>query len=131
MGLETKLRISDGIAILDLDGNLLCSRETDTLRETLLGLFGQGHTRILLNLEKVLHADSGGLGDLVAAYAAVTRRGGAVKLLRPQARILAMLRMTHIDSLVEICEDERAAVTSFGPAAKPRGMAAPSDLFNG
>jgi len=131
MGLETKVRMSSGIAILDLDGNLLCSRETDTLRETLLELFGKGHTRILLNLEKILHADSGGLGDLVSAYAAITRRGGAVKLLRPQAKILTMLRMTHIDSLVEVCEEEHAAVVSFGPPAKPRGMEAPSDLFNG
>jgi anti-sigma B factor antagonist len=131
MGLDMKVRMSNGVAILDLDGKLLCGPETGALRETLSEVFGQGHTRILLNLEKVLHADSGGLGDLVAAYTAITRRGGAIKLLRPQEKILAMLRLTHIDSLVEICDDERAAVAGFGPAAKPRGMDARSDFFSG
>jgi anti-sigma B factor antagonist len=131
MCLEMKLRLASDIAILDLEGKLLCGRETETLRESLLKLFEQGHTRILLNLEGVRHADSGGLGDLVAAYTAVTRRGGAIKVLKPHDKLLEMLRLTHIDSLLDIWDDEREAVASFGPATRPRRMETLSDFLNG
>jgi anti-sigma B factor antagonist len=131
MALEMKARTADGVTILDLEGKLLCGREADTLRESLLKLFGQGHTQILLNLENVRHADSGGLGDLVAAYTAITRRGGAIKILRPHEKIRGMLRLTHIDSLLEIWDDESASVASFGPAGGTRGMDTLSDFLNG
>jgi anti-sigma B factor antagonist len=117
MGLETNLRFSNGVAIVDLPERLAPGREGDTMRERLLALLDQGHTRILLNLAPITQADSGGLGDLVAAYAAVTRRGGEIRLVHPRPKLLAMLRMTHIDSLFEICDDESTAVRDFKRAA--------------
>jgi len=130
MSLEMSVRMSNEIAILDLEGRLAFGREGDSLRETILRIFEQGHQRILLNLESVVYADSGGLGEMVAAYAAITRRGGAIKLLKPRGKILGMLRMTHIDALFEICEDEQTAVAGFKPVASTRGTDTLSDFLN-
>ena len=120
MSLETKVRFQGGVAVIDLDGRLAFASEGQHLRDTLVGLFEQGHTHLLVNLAGLQFADSGGLGDLVAAYAAITRRGGVIKLLEPQGKILAMLRTTHIDALFEICSGESAAIASF-PAGGAEG----------
>jgi anti-sigma B factor antagonist len=115
MTMKTSLRLVKGIAIVDVSGSLVALPGEDGLRERLVRVFEDGHSRILVNLEKVEHSDSGGLGDLIASFASITRRGGAVKLLRPQQRLRQMLRTTHIESLFEVLDDEGAAVAGFEP----------------
>jgi anti-sigma B factor antagonist len=129
MSLETRVRMSGGVAVLDVEGRLVFGGEGDTLRETLIRLFEEGHRRILLNLSGLTHADSGGLGDLVAAYSAITRRGGAIKLVHPQPRILAMLHLTQIDTMFEICEDEAGAITSFQSGTVTQNQPALTDFL--
>src|SRR5690349_10617401 len=78
MRLTMKVRHVDGVAVLDFEGWLVFGREGDAMRDLLLQLFEQGHRRILINLEHLEHADSGGTGELVSAYVNIKRRGGMV-----------------------------------------------------
>jgi anti-sigma B factor antagonist len=131
MELNANVRFVNGIAVVDLEGRLTLDAAGERLRDQLIQLFEDGSSRILLNLSAVQHADSGGLGDLVAAYAALTRRGGNVKLTQPPGKIRTMLRMTHIDELFEIFDDEGAALAAFPPAEPERRPAASlSDFLN-
>lgn len=102
-----------GVTIVDVSGRITLGPEAESLRRALLSTFEAGNRCILLNLEKIAYADSSGLGDLVAAYSAITRRGGIFKLLRPSPRVQEVLAITHMDSLFEICDEEQSAVTSF------------------
>ena len=117
MSLKSELRFVDGIAVIDLKGRLSFGGDGERLRDLLLGVTEKGYLRILLNLSGLTHTDSGGLGDLVAAYTAITHRGGTIKLAAPPPKIQNMLHMTRIDSLFEICADEATAIASFPPAS--------------
>src|SRR2546423_1295234 len=130
MSLETRVRHVDGVVVIDLNGGLLFGIDGEMLRETLIGVFETGHPRILLNLAGLHHADSGGLGDLVAAYSAISRRGGALKLLNPQKKIASMLKLTHIDSLFEIFHDEQTALSAFIPGEARPQTSTLSDFLN-
>lgn len=115
MDLDVNVCFVNDITIVDLEGCLLFDTAGERVREKLLQLFNEGRSRILLNLSGVQRADSGGVGDLVAAYNDITRRGGTVKLTQPPAKIRNTLHLTHIDSLLDIFDDESAALAAFPP----------------
>jgi len=131
MTLDANVRFVNGIAVVDMHGRLMFGSTGERLRDMLMDLFEQGHSRILLNLSVVQHVDSGGLGDLVAAHAAITRRGGTLKLAQPPDKVRNMLRMTHIDSLFETYDDEASGLASFGSSDTGNRSDTLTDFFNG
>ena len=75
------------------------------------------HEAIMLNTEghvsDVDAMDSLGIGDLVGAYTIVSRRGGALKLLRPSRKIKLLMEITALDQLFEVFSEEGDALGSF------------------
>jgi len=113
MSLGTHIRYSGGITIFDLAGRLTSGLAGDSLRDKLFDAFEHGHRLLLLNCEGLTFIDSGGLGELVSAHAAIVRRGGAIKLLSPSKRLAELLQLTRLDALFEIEQEEAAALASF------------------
>ncbi|SPF43832.1 Anti-sigma factor antagonist [Candidatus Sulfopaludibacter sp. SbA4] len=113
MSFDTQIRYAGGVTIFDLNGRLTSGLAGDSLRDKLFDAFEHGHRLLLLNCEGLTYVDSGGLGELVSAYAAMVRRGGALKLLRPSKRLAELLQLTRLDALFEIEDDEAAALAGF------------------
>jgi anti-sigma B factor antagonist len=84
-----------------------------------------GKKNILLNMAEVYYIDSSGLGELVAAYTAATRRGGKLKLMKLTQRVQDVVQLTKVYRIFEVFDDETTAVRSFevvpGPEAGPAG----------
>jgi anti-sigma B factor antagonist len=70
-----------------------------------------------MNLAEVRYIDSAGLGELVAAYATVTRAGGQIKLVNTESRIKDVLQITKLGTVFELCSNEAAALKSFAAAS--------------
>jgi anti-sigma B factor antagonist len=90
------------------------------LADVISELAKKGQRKILLNLKAVKYIDSSGIGDLVRNYTSLRRQGGELKLLSPTPTVLEALRITHLDRILDIKEDEQLAVQSFSkpiPAA--------------
>ena len=125
--LEYKIRQSGDATVLDLSGRISVGEAlafgpgsgvvlTDVIGE----LAKKGQKKILLNLKAVKYIDSSGIGDLVRNYTSLRRQGGELKLLSPTPTVLEALRITHLDRILDIKEDEQLAVQSFSkpiPAA--------------
>jgi len=118
--LEYKSRQQGGVTILDLSGRISVGEALafgagsglilgDVIRE----LAQKGQQRILLNLKEVRYIDSSGIGDLVRSSTYLRRQGGDLKLLSPAPMVLEVLRITRLDKLFEITDDELSAVKSF------------------
>jgi anti-anti-sigma factor len=75
------------LIILDLKGNLRTGDGDELLREKVNSLIADGRTRISLNLADVPYVDSGGLGEIVRCYTAVSRQNGKLKLMNVNKRI--------------------------------------------
>jgi anti-anti-sigma factor len=81
----------------------------------------KGQRKILLNLNAVKYIDSSGLGELVRNYTSLRRQGGELKLLSPPPTVLEALRITHLDRILDIKEDEQLAVQSFSKPISTAG----------
>jgi anti-sigma B factor antagonist len=76
-------------------------------------LLGQGHNRIVLDLEEVPTIDSSGIGTLVRHLTAAKQAGGAIRLLKPSKFTMQTLKMVGLLNLFSTFEELPQAVASF------------------
>jgi len=118
--LEYKNRQQGKVTILDLSGRISVGEAVAfgpgsglILGNVIRELAKKGQKRILLNLKDVRYIDSSGVGDLVRSFTSLRQQGGDLKLLSPAPMVLEVLRITRLDRVVEIKDDELLAVQSF------------------
>jgi len=118
--MDCNVRHIGEVTILDLKGRLSLGEALAfgpgsdiVLTETIRDLMKAGHKKVLLNLAGITYADSSGLGQLAGALATGRTRGLELKLLSPVKQVRDLLRVTHLESVFNIQDDEAAAIASF------------------
>lgn len=109
-------RTVNEITLLDLEGNL-AREENVQFRKHITALIDAGARSLILNLARVPHMDSSGLGELISCYRTMKERNGRVKLLSPNHRLQLILEITKLNTLFETFDSEPVAVASFMPDA--------------
>ena len=103
----------DDVIIVDLEGRLVMGVGDELLRDVMNEIVAEGWKKIVLNLRDVNIMDSSGIGEVLSSWKLAQRFGGAVKLLRPAPSVKRTLRLTQLLPLLEVFDDENAAVKSF------------------
>ena len=111
-------QLEEGTAAADVAGKIAFTEGTTLLRNTVRDLL-EHNSRILLNLAGVDFIDSSGLGELVRTHASIRSRGGQLKLVNPSSTVHELLRITKLDRVLDIEQDEASALNSLrqAPAA--------------
>lgn len=115
VGLQISIRKSGDVTILDLLGRSTIGGDSDLLSSHLKKLVASDVRKLLLNLAELTQVDSSGISIIVRTYASLRRQGGALKLLCPRGRVLAVLRVIHLLDVIPSFEDETQALASFPP----------------
>jgi anti-sigma B factor antagonist len=120
MGITCNVRHARGVAVVDLGGRIVVGELVTvgpgsgfSLHELVRDLVKQGHKNILLNLRDVTYVDSSGIGELFACYTTVRGHDGVLKLTNPIERVQNVLRLTMLNTVLDVVEDEATAVQSF------------------
>ncbi len=127
MTMNYGIRQTNDVTILDLTGRLSLGEALafgpgsgvvlgDTIRE----LAKKGQKKILLNLAGVTYVDSSGVGQLVGALTTARNQGGDLKLLNPNNQVLDLLRVTRLETVFDVKNDEATAIQSFSKGAAAR-----------
>ncbi len=111
--MRVAVRHKGNVTVVDLNGDLVTEDGDEVLHDTVSALVAEGRKRILVNLAHVKRMDSGGVGELVASWKLAHEFGAALKLLRPGDRVKFTLHLSQILPLLEVFEDEEAAVAGF------------------
>jgi anti-sigma B factor antagonist len=111
--MKGSVRDVQGVRILDLAGKITIGAGDVELRRLVEEALAAGKTKILVNLKEVTHIDSSGIGELVACYTTVKRRGGAMKLLNLPPKINDILQVTQLITVFDVFDNEAEAVASF------------------
>ncbi len=116
--MDSPLRITQrsigDVIVLELSGRLVFSGEEESLlRSQITALVVGGERKLVVDLAGVDYIDSGGVGSLVTAYLHTLRRGGQLKLVCPHERVWRILRITHLNSVFELFDDQESALKSF------------------
>jgi len=65
---------------------------------------------IMINLENVRMVDSTGLGGLLFAKRQATIKGGVCYIVKPQQKILSLIKISKLDDVFEIIDSEKAGL---------------------
>ena len=86
---------------------------TDELREILRQAIDQGGARLIVDMSQDNYPNSMKIGVLIRFKNRAVRRGGDLRLLGANGRTLEMLRITRLDTVFRLFDDEEAARSSF------------------
>jgi len=125
MAVRYSVREVGDVSVLDVFGQLTlgemvpCSEGTGAvLADAIADLGKKRRKRVLMNLAGVTYVDSCGIGHLVSAIARAKRLNVELKLCNAATPVFALLRMTHLERVVDIANSEADGLAAFGkPAA--------------
>lgn len=106
-------RRTGNVVVLDIHGPISLGESKEKFARTMDTLFEQKGINVLVNFEGINYLDSTGIGELVGYMNKFTENHRHLKILNPQERIRKLLKITKLDSIFEIYEDEKAALKSF------------------
>ena len=112
--LQVSIRESGDVTILDLRGKATMGPDSELLSSQLDDLITHGARLLLLNMADLTQVDSSGLSAILRAYILLQREGGSLTFLRPNGRVLAVLKVIHLLDTIPSFDDEAQALASFG-----------------
>ena len=127
-GITIEERLFRGVTILDLSGKLGLGESNRQLHGFIKRLVSEGKGQIVINLEKITHIDSSGLGELVSGYATLKSNDGELKLSNLNDRVTDLMTITKLYTVFEIFNDELDAIDSF---EEPQAAPVPGTLNTG
>jgi len=109
--MEVKVKKLDGTGILRLEGDFLGEDDHYKVRKRVCDLVKHGRTNLILDLTRVEHINSCGLGSLVCALTTVRRAGGELRLTGAGVHVREIFRITHLNSVFRLYPTVSAALS--------------------
>jgi anti-sigma B factor antagonist len=113
MTIQASTRVVDGVAIVDLSGQLRLGEGTGKLRDAVQQLVAEGYRKILLNLAGVIHIDSSGIGELMSNYTTLRNLGGELKLMGLNKNVRNLLQVTRLYTIFDVHDEQDTALKAF------------------
>jgi anti-anti-sigma factor len=111
--MKVELRKLGDVDVIAMQGKLVAGVGDVLLREKVNELLGDGAAKIVVDLSKVTHIDSSGVGELVASKRIIERFGSKLTLVRGSDSVDRVLKLGQLLPLFSIQEDEAAAVAAL------------------
>lgn len=111
--MEIQISEINGVVKLKCVGDMVGGPDATLLSEKIHELIKSGKNSILVDMEGAAWMNSSGLGILIAGLTTVRNSGGELKLLHLAQKIQELLRITKLDKVFEVYDDEGEAIASF------------------
>jgi anti-sigma B factor antagonist len=110
--IELKERKVDGVTILTVEHGLKGEMES-ILKERIDQLVQEGSLQIVVDLKHVPYVDSRDIGRLIRSHLSVRQAGGRVRLCNLSGKVLDVLRMTRLDTVLDLYKSEAEALAAI------------------
>ena len=101
------------VTIVIIEGVIKLGESARLFSDYLKALFEDDSGSVLIDMTGIDYVDSTGLGELVGYLQRFDGQGRRLALLRPQRRILNLLKLTKLDEVFQIFTDEGEAITAL------------------
>jgi anti-sigma B factor antagonist len=92
-------------------------------KQAVVNLVSEGNKDVIIDLSQVTFMDSSGFGTLLGATKRLRPMGGGLHLASPNSTIQRMLRLTRLDSIMQIHESTEAAAQAVRDGGSGREAA--------
>jgi anti-sigma B factor antagonist len=102
----------DGVTILTVERKVKGALEA-RLKDRIDELVRAGRLQIVVDLKEVPYFDSSDIGRIIRAHLSARRAGARVRLCSLSERIMEALKLTRLDTILEIYQDEQEAMAAI------------------
>ena len=103
----------EGIIVFKIEGEMVGGPDATLLTEKLRDLVNENKNKIVMDLKNVGFMNSSGLGILIGALTTVRNSGGDIKLLHLSKRLQDLIRITKMNRVFDVLENEDEAIARF------------------
>ena len=111
--MKYEVRDLGDVRIIGLSGKITIGAGDVKIRELVGDALEDGKTKVIFDLGGVSAIDSSGIGEMVACYTTVAKRGGSLKLMHLSPKINDILQVTQLITVFDVFDDEQEALGSF------------------
>lgn len=111
--MKYEIRDLGDVRIIGLSGKITIGGGDVKIRELVDNSLAEGKNKVIFDLGGVSAIDSSGIGEMVACYTTVAKRGGKLKLMHLSPKINDILQVTQLITVFDVFDDEQEAVGSF------------------
>ena len=102
------------VKVIAPEGHLRIGDKVDQLRADIEHNLHAGHSRLVIDLTRVVSLDSTGIGVIVRALTLSKQQGGSLKLVNPAEQVTQTLKITGLLKLFDVYSDPASAIAAFG-----------------
>jgi anti-sigma B factor antagonist len=99
--------------IVDLDGRLTMGEPAAALRAAIRRELEAGRRKFVINLAGCEFTDSAGMCELATALVRIHNAGGQLRLLKPTKRVQELLRISRLQPVFVLHQEEADALESM------------------
>jgi len=103
-------KLEGKIASFELEGSLLGDVEREQMINDFTNYLSQDVKYFVLELTKLKHINSTGLGIFITLYTKVRSRTGEMYICNPNPTITNLLSITKLNTVFNICDSKEAAM---------------------
>src|ERR1700686_1929916 len=107
------------MAALEMKGSIHAGAECARLEQELDKILAANKTRVIFDMAGVTHIDSAAIGTIVRCLTKLKKAGGTLRIAAAQPMILYSLKMTRLDSLIEMFSSADEAAQGFETGNPP------------
>jgi len=101
------------VSVIGVEGNLMGGPDASALNGKLHELVEAGITKVVLDLRGVQFMNSSGLGLMIGGASTLKSAGGGLKLANASEKIMALIKITKLESLFDNYSSVEEAVAGF------------------
>ena len=101
---------SSQVGIYNLNGNLIGEKDGIPITESFAEKLDEGVRYFVIDLKKLQHINSAGLGVLITLLTKARKNDGEVVLANPSSYIQNLLVITKLNSIFKIFDDTESAL---------------------
>ncbi len=101
------------VNILEVTGRMAPSEANDDLCKRIDSMIAAGEVNFLLDLSGVSYISSTGVGSLLQCYQHIEQANGQLKLLKPSQSVSHIIKISRLESVFRMYDDEEKALKSF------------------
>ncbi len=108
-----KSQIKPGVTLFAITDSIKMGEDCRKLEEEVDQLIRQNETRVIFDLSDVNYLDSSGIGSIVKCLSRLKKSGGALRLAGVKGMVDGVLKLTRVNTVVEIFPTARDASENF------------------
>jgi anti-anti-sigma factor len=109
----TKKQIKPGIVVIELTGRVSMGNDCSEIDHHVEEHIKHSEKFVIFDLSGVHHVDSAVIGQIVKSHSSLKKSGGMLRLAGPTGMVEGVLKLTHVNNVIEIFPTALEAAENF------------------